>query len=241
LLTDWSAIDQRWTPTAARAIKVIDLPRTVLEQNSTVPLVEYRHFGRTVTTPFAPVSWHIQALRWPKSARSTKLHLMHSHQVLIEGYGRIQEEVHAAVEGLSPDDLHARPGGGANSIAWLIWHLTRVQDDHIADAAGIDQVWLTQGWSDRFALSLPKEDTGYGHTSEQVGEVKVDSGELLLGYYDAVHAQTLDFLGGLKDAALDRIVDENWDPPVTLGARLVSVLSDDLQHVGQAAYARGLL
>ncbi|MFJ9037102.1 DinB family protein [Streptomyces sp. NPDC102406] len=166
---------------------------------------------------------------------------MHSHDVFIEAYGRIKEEVHAAVDGLSVDDLHARPGDGANSIAWLIWHLTRVQDDHVADASGGEQIWLTQGWADRFALPLPASDTGYGHTPEQVGRVRVASGELLLGYYDAVHERTLDFLGGLEDAALDRIVDENWDPPVTLGARLVSVLSDDLQHVGQAAYVRGLL
>ncbi|MFJ8825026.1 DinB family protein [Streptomyces sp. NPDC102467] len=166
---------------------------------------------------------------------------MRIHDVLIDGYGRIQEEVHAVVEGLSPDDLHTRPGDGANSIAWLIWHLTRVQDDHVADAAGTEQVWLGQGWADRFGLPLPASDTGYGHTSKQVGQVQVESGDLLVGYYDAVHEQTLGFLGDLKDAALDRIVDENWDPPVTLGARLVSVLSDDLQHVGQAAYVRGLL
>ncbi|MFI7387813.1 DinB family protein [Streptomyces sp. NPDC049813] len=166
---------------------------------------------------------------------------MHSHDVLIDGYGRIQEEVHAAVEGLSPDALHTRPGGAGNSVAWLIWHLTRVQDDHLADAAGTEQIWLTGGWAERFALPLPKTDTGYGHTSKQVGEVKVASGELLVGYYDAVHEQTLRFLGGLRDAALDRIVDEDWDPPVTLGARLVSVLADDLQHVGQAAYVRGLV
>ncbi|MET9494022.1 DUF664 domain-containing protein [Streptomyces sp. NPDC006552] len=166
---------------------------------------------------------------------------MHSHDVLIDGYGRIQEEVHAVVEGLSPDALATRPGGHGNSVAWLIWHLTRVQDDHLADAAGLEQVWLAKGWADRFRLPLPETDTGYGHTSEQVGQVTVDSGALLVGYYDAVHEQTLGFLGGLKDAALDRVVDENWDPPVTLGARLVSVLADDLQHVGQAAYVRGLL
>lgn len=166
---------------------------------------------------------------------------MRSHDVLIEGYGRIKEVVHAVVEGLSPDDLHKRPGGGANSIAWLIWHLTRVQDDHVADASGGEQIWPTEGWADRFALPLPETDTGYGHTPEQVGQVRVDSGDLLLGYYDAVHERTLGFLGTLKDDDLDRIVDENWDPPVSLGARLVSVLSDDLQHAGQAAYVRGLL
>ncbi|MER6694259.1 mycothiol transferase [Streptomyces minutiscleroticus] len=166
---------------------------------------------------------------------------MRSQDVLVEAYGRIKEEVHAVVDGLTADDLNARVGGGANSISWLVWHLTRVQDDHVADAFGLDQVWPAQGWADRFKLDLPHEDTGYGHSSEQVGKVRVDSGDLLLGYYDAVHDQTLACLHGVDDAALDRVVDENWDPPVTLGVRLASVLSDDLQHVGQAAFVRGLV
>ncbi|MGW2343889.1 mycothiol transferase [Streptomyces sp. NPDC001661] len=165
---------------------------------------------------------------------------MRSHDVLMDGYSRIREEVHAAVEGLSADALNERPEDTANSIAWLIWHLTRVQDDHVADAAGLEQVWLAGGWAERFELPLDESDTGYGHTPKQVGQVRVASGELLVGYYDAVHEQTLGFLGGLKDADLDRVVDEGWDPAVTLGVRLVSVLSDDLQHVGQAAYLRGL-
>ncbi|MFZ3573540.1 mycothiol transferase [Streptomyces sp. BH034] len=165
---------------------------------------------------------------------------MRSHDVLMDGYSRIREEVHAAVEGLSADALNERPEDTANSIAWLIWHLTRVQDDHVADAAGLEQVWLAGGWAERFELPLDESDTGYGHTPKQVGQVRVASGELLVGYYDAVHEQTLGFLGGLKDADLDRVVDEGWDPPVTLGVRLISVLSDDLQHVGQAAYLRGL-
>ncbi|MDQ1034349.1 putative damage-inducible protein DinB [Streptomyces sp. V3I8] len=165
---------------------------------------------------------------------------MYATDILIDAYGRIKDEVHAAVVGLSPDELNARPGGRANSISWLIWHLTRVQDDHIADAFGLEQVWLSEGWADRFALPLDKDDTGYGHGPQQVAEVKVDSEDLLTGYYDAVHEQTLRALRDLGADDLDRIVDENWTPAVTLGARLVSVLSDDLQHVGQAAFARGL-
>ncbi|MCL7429558.1 DUF664 domain-containing protein [Streptomyces sp. YS415] len=166
---------------------------------------------------------------------------MHAKDILIDGFSRIQEEVHATVEGLAPDDLHARPGPDANSIAWLVWHLTRVQDDHIADAFGLDQVWLTQDFRKAFGLDLPPDDIGYGHTSAQVGKVRVDSGDLLTGYYDAVHAQTLSALRELAAKDLERVVDERWDPPVTLAVRLVSVLSDDLQHVGQAAYVRGLL
>ncbi|MGW0841571.1 mycothiol transferase [Streptomyces sp. NPDC002787] len=161
--------------------------------------------------------------------------------VLIDAYGRIKEEVHGAVDGLSPADLHARPAPDANSVAWLVWHLTRIQDDHVADASGLDQVWLSQGWEKRFGLALPARDTGYGHDPAQVAEVRVDSGDLLTGYFDAVHEQTLEFVHGLGPDDLDRIVDERWTPAVTLGVRLVSVLADDLQHVGQAAYVRGLL
>lgn len=167
--------------------------------------------------------------------------VMHAKDILIDGHSRIREEVHAVVEGLGPDELNARPSHDANSVSWLIWHLTRVQDDHVADAFGLEQVWLTQDWFKRFGLDLPRHDTGYGHSSTRVGKVRVDSGELLTGYYDAVHEQTLAVLGDLASGDLDRVVDERWEPPVTLGVRLVSVLSDDLQHVGQAAYVRGLL
>ncbi|MFF0085200.1 DinB family protein [Streptomyces canus] len=166
---------------------------------------------------------------------------MHAKDILIDGFTRIQEEVHAVVEGLTLDDLHQRPRPDANSVTWLVWHLTRVQDDHVAGALGLDQVWLTQDWEKRFGLDLKPRDIGYGHTAAQVAKVRVDSADLLTGYYDAVHDQSLEALRGLTAADLDRVVDENWDPPVTLGVRLISVLSDDLQHVGQAAYLRGLL
>lgn len=166
---------------------------------------------------------------------------MHAKDILIDAYSRIQEEVHAAVEGLPPDILNARPSDDANSVSWLVWHLTRVQDDHVADTAGLEQVWLSQDWEKRFGLDLPRQDTGYGHSSAKVAKVRVDSADLLTGYYDAVHEQTLEFVRGLTAKDFERIVDERWDPPVTLGVRLVSVLSDDLQHVGQAAYVRGLV
>jgi uncharacterized damage-inducible protein DinB len=166
---------------------------------------------------------------------------MKSAEVLADAFERVREAVHASVEDLSPGHLNARLDEEANSIAWLLWHLTRVQDDHVADVAGLEQVWLSQGWADRFELPLPPESIGYGHTSAQAASVQVASAQLLLGYYDAVHEQTLEFVRGLDDADLDRIVDKSWTPPVTLGVRLISVISDDLQHAGQAAFIRGVL
>jgi hypothetical protein len=162
-------------------------------------------------------------------------------QLLEEAYGRIPDLVHQAVEGLDTQRLAARVDERANSIGWLVWHLARVQDDHVAAVAGIEQVWTSAGWRERFGLPFPAGDIGYGHSAEDVARVRVDGPGLLTGYYDAVHEQTLSYLRGLKDDALDAAVDERWDPPVTLAVRLISVLSDDLQHAGQAAFARGVL
>ena len=165
---------------------------------------------------------------------------MLSADLLIDGFGRIRGVAERAVDGLTADQLSHRADAEANSIAWLVWHLTRVQDDHIADAAGIEQVWTAQGWADRFGLPFDVTDTGYGHGSPDVAAVRV-SADLLTGYLDAAHEQTVRYVKGLHDHDLDRVVDTNWDPPVTLGVRLISVISDDLQHAGQAAFLRGLV
>ena len=161
--------------------------------------------------------------------------------LLAEALGRVRESVHQAVDGLNPDQLAYRLDEGANSIAWLVWHLTRIQDDHVAHVAGSDQVWTSGGWAERFGLPFDQSATGYGHTTKDVAAVRVESPDLLTGYYDAVHERTLDYLSGLSEEDLDRVVDERWDPPVTLGVRLVSVVNDDTQHVGQAAFLRGVL
>jgi DinB superfamily len=162
-------------------------------------------------------------------------------ELLVEAFGRVRDATHRAVSGLTPEQLAVRPDGQGNSIAWLIWHLTRIQDDHVADVAGTGQVWVTDGWMERFGLPFDARATGYGHSRDEVAAVRVESGALLLGYHDAVHERTVGFVGGLSAHDLDRIVDTSWDPPVSLGVRMVSVTEDDLQHVGQAAYVRGLL
>jgi uncharacterized damage-inducible protein DinB len=162
-------------------------------------------------------------------------------ELLADGFSRIHGVVHEAVDGLSADQLAYRPQPAANSIGWLIWHLTRVQDDHVADVAGTEQVWLADGWAGRFGLPFDDRATGWGHDADEVGAFRVASSELLIGYHDAVYTRTLAFVRTVTEADLDRVVDTQWDPPVTLGVRLVSVIDDDAQHVGQAAYLRGLI
>ncbi|MFI0980661.1 DUF664 domain-containing protein [Streptomyces sp. NPDC021093] len=166
---------------------------------------------------------------------------MRISDVLVEGFGRIKEVVHEAVDGLSAQELSRQVPEGANTVGWLVWHLTRVQDDHVSELAGREQAWVEDGWAERFGLSLDIADTGYGHTAEQMASVRVASAGDLLGYYDAVHGRSLGYLATIGEDDLDRVVDKGWDPPVTLGVRLISVLADDLQHAGQAAFVRGSL
>jgi hypothetical protein len=161
--------------------------------------------------------------------------------LIIDAFGRIRGLVHHAADGLDAPRLAERVDDGANSIAWLLWHLTRIQDDHVAEVAGTEQVWISAGWAGRFGLPFDVRATGYGHTSDEVAAVRVKSAELLTGYHDAVYQRTIDYVKALGDAEFDRVVDESWKPPVTLGVRLISVISDGMQHAGQAAFVRGIL
>ena len=158
-----------------------------------------------------------------------------------DAFGRLPDLVTAAVDGLDPGQLRRPPAPGANTVGWLVWHLTRVQDSHVAELLDAEQVYVQGDWARRFGREPDPDDSGYGHSAEDVVAVAPESAQALVEYYRAVHERTAEYLAGLKPDDFDRVVDESWDPPVTLGVRLVSVLSDDLQHVGQAAYVRGLL
>jgi hypothetical protein len=166
-----------------------------------------------------------------------------AREILRDSFNRLIEHVDALTEGLSDEVSFFRPatvsGQQANGIAWLIWHSARIQDAQLADIAGVEQVWFRGGWVDRFALDLPRDAHGYGHTADEVGKVRAP-GNLLASYYHAVHRMTLEYVAGVTDEELARIVDENWNPPVTASARLVSIIDDCAQHLGQAAYIRGI-
>jgi hypothetical protein len=152
----------------------------------------------------------------------------------------VRDQVPEVVAGLDVDQLAWRPDPDANSIAWTVWHLTRIEDDHVAEVAGTEQVWTSAGWYDRFGLPFPPAAHGYGHSSADVAQVRV-SGDVLAGYHAEAAARAIAYVERLAPVELDRIVDERWDPPVSLGVRLVSVMNEVNAHIGQAAYLRGLL
>ena len=166
---------------------------------------------------------------------------MDVNELLLDLYGRVDEHVEQVLDGLDPDLLTAVPAEGVNPIAWLVWHLARVQDATLSELVEEEQLWVAGGWAQRFGLEPDPSDHGYGHTPEQVAAVRPESVEVLAGYFDAVSARTRSLLEEWTEEDLDRIVDEAWDPPVSLGVRLISAADDDIQHAGQAKYLRGLL
>jgi hypothetical protein len=163
-----------------------------------------------------------------------------ANDLLVDAFGRVQELVRETVDGLGSEQLTFRVDSAANTIGWLVWHLTRIEDDHIAGLAGTAQVWHADGWFERFGLPFDRDAHGYGHGPGDVAAVDVPV-ELLTGYHDAVHDRAVEYVASLDDDAYAEVVDESWDPPVTRAVRLVSVVGDVLQHVGQAAFIRGIL
>jgi uncharacterized damage-inducible protein DinB len=166
---------------------------------------------------------------------------MESRDLLLTAFDDVEEAVRGAVEGIAPELLTARIDPAANTIGWLVWHLTRVQDDHVSEVAGRTQAYTEAGWADRFGLPFDPAAIGYGFSTEDVGKTQVTHPQLLVDYHADVHRRTAAFLRTVTAEDLDRVVDERWEPPVTLGVRLLSVIGDDLQHAGQAALLRGSL
>jgi Protein of unknown function (DUF664) len=166
---------------------------------------------------------------------------METNDVLADAFGRIVENFEFAVAGLTPDELTFRPDPDANSIAWLAWHAVRVQDDHVSALANRPQTWTEDGFEQRFGMDLDPGDIGYGHTTDQVAAVRPEGPDLLVAYLHAVTGRTLEYISHIDASELDRIIDRNWDPPVSVGVRLVSVIDDSIQHAGQARYIRGMI
>ena len=162
-------------------------------------------------------------------------------ELLLELYGRIPPLVESAGGGVTAPALVRAPEPGANTIGWLTWHLTRVQDHHVAELLGAEQIWVDGDRAAHFGVEPDPRNTGYGHDRADVEAIRPDGPEVIVDYLGAVDQRTRSMLGGLGEDDLDRIIDRRWDPPVTMGVRLVSIADDCLQHAGQAAYVRGLL
>ena len=167
---------------------------------------------------------------------------MEWQQLINDGYGRVLQILGRALNGLTQDDLNELPHPDCNSMGWLAWHLTRVQDHHFADLIGEEQLWVKDGWHARFNRAPDPRDIGWGHSPEDVAAFSSPDAETLLEYYRAVLEHSKSYINTLSAPDLDRELNEpQYQPLPTVGVRIISVMSDNLQHAGQVAYVRGLL
>lgn len=163
---------------------------------------------------------------------------MNASEILRDAASRPAEAARSLRPHLTPETLNAHVGEQANSVAWLLWHMGREIDAQVASLGGHEQVWTAQGFGARLGLD---DGIGYGQTADEARAVRSDDADALLAYLDAATASLIAYLGTLDDDALGVVIDSSWDPPVTRGARLVSVIDDAAQHVGQIGYALGAL
>ena len=167
---------------------------------------------------------------------------MEWRELIVDGYDRLPDFMKEVLAGLGMADLDRQPHRNCNSLGWTAWHLTRVQDSQIADLMGEEQLWIKDGWSKKFKRPPDPDDSGYGHTPEQVRAFRSPSVRTQLDYLRAVVERTKRYLASLTPSDLDRELEEPWFQPLpTVGVRIVSVLADCHQHAGEASYIRGLL
>ncbi len=164
---------------------------------------------------------------------------MEFQKLLVNVFERTTQTLEKALDGLSAYDLHYVPVPDSNSIAWLAWHLTRVQDSAVSGLIGKEQRWITEKWYSKFNRTPDPRDLGVGHTAEDVSKLKPPDAKSLLDYHHAVAKQTKEYLEKLTEAELAREIDNPRSP--TVGLRLSGIINDNIQHLGQIAYIRGMV
>jgi uncharacterized damage-inducible protein DinB len=155
----------------------------------------------------------------------------------------IAQELERVLVGLTIDNLNQQPRPDCNSIGWLAWHLTRSQDRMIEDLTGEEQTWSKDKWYLKFHRPPDATETGLHHSVEDIESFNSPDGATLLAYHHAVLEQTRRYVSQqLSESELDRpFTSPTFAHRRTPGERIMGVINDNLQHVGQAAYVRGLL
>ena len=160
---------------------------------------------------------------------------MDARDILTDAASRPLAAIRAVAELITPGNLNAHPGGHDNSIAWLLWHMGREIDVQVAHLAGAEELWTARGYAEQ--LGITEEGIGYGHTPAQARAVTARDPLPLLDYLTAATEALQEYLASLDPSALGEVIDSDWDPPVTRGTRLVSIIDDAAQHAGQVGYA----
>ncbi|MFC2070675.1 DinB family protein [Chloroflexota bacterium] len=168
---------------------------------------------------------------------------MEWQQFTISIFNRIAEQMEQVLDGLTPEELNRQPAPGANTIGWLTWHLTRSHDRNMSEIIGKEQLWIEDKWYVRFNRAPDPAETGFGHSVEEMADFRAPDSETVMEYHRAILERIREYISsGLSEAELVReSYSPTFDSTNPVGRRIAGVINDGLQHVGQAAYVRGLI
>ena len=166
---------------------------------------------------------------------------MESLELLSDAFERVLSEVEHVLEGLKAEDLAWQPRPDCSSIGWLSWHLAREQDSAISYLMKKDQLWIMEGWNERYGRPADPRDIGTGHSLEEAGAFRSPDIQVILDYHRAVLGRIKEYLRSLTSQDLDRVVNVRYLPPLTtVGTFLISIVADGMGHAGQMGYVRGI-
>ena len=146
-------------------------------------------------------------------------------------------QVKAACDGLTDERFFSQPTTDSNPIAWLVWHMSRARDVITSNISGENQVWISNGWADRFGMDA--EDLGIGDSPEKVAAFQAER-SLVMGYLDGAHETTTRRLSMISAERFDQLVVYALGDGRPVWRALVGMAGDSAQHTGQISYLRGM-
>ncbi len=149
--------------------------------------------------------------------------------------------VDSAMEGLDQETINRIPAEQCNSIAWILWHMSRVVDTFVNTRfQSRPQLWIAGGWHQRFGMGDDPDDRGVGWTMEQVASWSPPDLSVQLGYHQAVREAAAGYLSSATEADLAEVkVIPPAPEPRTVANALGQMVWDAVAHGGQIAYLRG--
>ena len=166
---------------------------------------------------------------------------MSSTESVVSTLQRNWDMIDAALDGLDDATISHIPMNQCNSIAWILWHMSRVVDTFVNTRFRSEpQLWIADGWYERFGMGDDPEDRGVGWTTERVSSWQAPDRSVLIGYYQAVRAASDRYLSSATDAELAEMkVISPVPEPRTVANALGQMVWDAVAHGGQIAYLRG--
>ena len=150
---------------------------------------------------------------------------------------QVQLRLLATCQGLTQDQVLWRPTPYANNIGFILWHLTRGEDNVISNLSSPEPtLWVSQGWHEKFNQPVEAPDPG-----DRMGlqSLPIPGLDVLLGYSEAVHEKSQSFFSALPGERLDQAPDPTR-PQRTVAAALRHLITHKNNHHGQIDYIRGL-